>query len=273
LQCIVRWLEAAVDDSCLGVSAIDKFLIPSLQTITMPFQDTVFDSVVKFLSAHITRLEGLGCESTIFSRWKSLTHSTLTKYKLVSARFDVLQAPGLFGFIETLLHDDVNLLKNPQWLYTLPNRISNSLALGADPNGYNMAGRTVLMAVLESMENCDIPGDISKALVDMLLAYGADLRLRDRDGNTALHYAVRTQIPQVVKMIIGSGVDIHARNLNGESGMGLAVKQYELARPKQLPAAKKAYGVSQNTLVKFFDAGGRRSPPVPSILEPAHSDL
>ncbi|KAH8898938.1 hypothetical protein GQ53DRAFT_817163 [Thozetella sp. PMI_491] len=265
LQCIVQLLGAAVDDSHLQVTVMDQFLIPSLQTLTMPFQDMVLDSVVDFLSLHIGRLEGLESKSQSFSRWKAFTESTLFKYKTVRARFDVLQTPGLFGFIETLLHDDVHLLKSPQWLSSLPDRIARWLALGADPNSYDTAGRTVLMAVLDNMENSDIPGDISKTLADMLLADGADLRLRDRDGNTALHYAVRTQIPQVVKILIGSGVDIQARNYHGESAMGLAVNQYEQARPGRWSTTKTTYGTSQNTLVKFFDARGTQTSLVPAI--------
>lgn len=72
----------------------------------------------------------------------------------------------------------------------LQHRLENSVNVSVDVNQYNSDGLTPLHSFLTA--TFDINLDISWLVdecVEMLLQYGADPRMRDRQGNTALHLA------------------------------------------------------------------------------------
>lgn len=75
-------------------------------------------------------------------------------------------------------------------LECLQHRLSNSANVGVDVNQYNSDGLTPLHSFLTAVFdiNLDIPWLVPEC-VDLLLQHGADPRLCDRDGNTALHLA------------------------------------------------------------------------------------
>ena len=55
----------------------------------------------------------------------------------------------------------------------------------------------------------------SGVVVDYLLRRGADVTARSTDGNTALHRAVRPNVPDAVESLIAAGSDLEARNNSG----------------------------------------------------------
>jgi ankyrin repeat protein len=61
------------------------------------------------------------------------------------------------------------------------------LARGSQVNQMNNQGQTPLMLLVRSMQIRDNQHDLH--LIDLLLSYGADLEMRDRQGNTAYLYA------------------------------------------------------------------------------------
>lgn len=75
-------------------------------------------------------------------------------------------------------------------LECLQQRLENSANVGVDVNQYNTDGRTPLHSFLIATLdiNMDIPWLVPEC-VEMLLQAGADPRLHDRHGNTALHLA------------------------------------------------------------------------------------
>jgi ankyrin repeat protein len=48
-----------------------------------------------------------------------------------------------------------------------------------------------------------------------LINIGADVNLKDKDGNTALHYAVLMKSPLTILTLIQKGADINARDKDG----------------------------------------------------------
>ena len=48
--------------------------------------------------------------------------------------------------------------------------------------------------------------------------------LRDSEGNTALHYAVKHQFPNMAKLLVSRGANLQATNQKGESPVSLGVR-------------------------------------------------
>lgn len=96
----------------------------------------------------------------------------------------------------------------------LQHRLENSSNIGIDANQYNVDGLTPLHCFLTSTIdiNLDIPYLIPKC-VELLLQHGADPRMRDRDGNTALHLACSRARFDCAGMIIS-----HLLSLCGQQG-------------------------------------------------------
>lgn len=67
--------------------------------------------------------------------------------------------------------------------------------------------------------------------VDFLLANGADLRLKDDKGNTALHYCASGGAPDLAKRLIAKGAELDATNNSGDTPLFTAAAgQTDVAR-------------------------------------------
>lgn len=53
--------------------------------------------------------------------------------------------------------------------------------------------------------------------IEVLLAYGADVNIRDRKGNTALHAAARAGFCKVATVLLNAGADVNTRNSAGRT--------------------------------------------------------
>ncbi len=86
-----------------------------------------------------------------------------------------------------------------------------------NPNQADVQGRTLLMeVVLEKRAD----------LVKLLLDHGADPKLQDRDGWTALHFAAEFHLPDVVQMLLDKGAVIDARDHHGNTPLFKALSTY-----------------------------------------------
>jgi ankyrin repeat protein len=93
----------------------------------------------------------------------------------------------------------------------------------------------LLLAVLAMLATVAIAGineDLIKEIgsgdlpeVKRLLAKGADVNAKDRDGSTALMIASSLDKPEVVQLLLDEGADVNARNKNGLTALMLASKQ------------------------------------------------
>jgi ankyrin repeat protein len=75
---------------------------------------------------------------------------------------------------------------------------------------------------------------LNQKRVRLLLARGANVGIKDSDGNTPLHWAARSQSDQahaMVALLLASGADVSARNNKGETALDIA-EQHRLVSPR-----------------------------------------
>ncbi len=56
----------------------------------------------------------------------------------------------------------------------------------------------------------------------MLIAAGADLNARQKDGKTALHYAAQYGPAEALRLLLAAGADATLRDANGQTPLDLA---------------------------------------------------
>ena len=83
-----------------------------------------------------------------------------------------------------------------------------------DPNCHGLNGRPALMALVWSYD---------KERAEKLLAHGADVGARDRDGDTALHGAAKNGEVGMIQLLLDKGADPNARNNQGGTPLMWAV--------------------------------------------------
>lgn len=127
-------------------------------------------------------------------------HANGTPTKGVKRKMDVKDEPVL---------QNCPLSRRLQYLETV-------LQANVDVNHYNTSGDTVLMAfvthVLDGQEDKDLEQIIKK-----LIAAGANLEARNRNGETALQVAARSGQKFAVRVLLEQGANFHVRNCDGRS--------------------------------------------------------
>lgn len=102
--------------------------------------------------------------------------------------------------------------------------VEEAISLGADVNRKNDAGLTPLM--LSCAGDFQTMEDVQTALLEA----GADVTLRDEEGNTALHYAAQQASPRkataMTELMLDFGEpDVSAVNLSGKTALDYAVER------------------------------------------------
>lgn len=82
-------------------------------------------------------------------------------------------------------------------------------------------GLTVLMAEIDRLS---YKGDANNAIVKSMLGHGADVKVKNADGWTALHMAAELDQLETVKMLVKQGANIHARTNDGQTALDVAKK-------------------------------------------------
>ena len=75
---------------------------------------------------------------------------------------------------------------------------------GADVNAAGQNGVTPLLAAARG------PGRIKQ--VESLLAHGADVKAKDKDGMTALHIAAKRGADEIVRLLLAKGANVHTKD-------------------------------------------------------------
>ena len=133
---------------------------------------------------------------------------------------------------------------------------------GADVNAHTFHNKTPLM-----LASCRGPVDV----VTFLIEHGADVKLQDKDGDTALHYAAGFS-PNIIKKLLNLGAS-HMCNHQGLTPLhqacisaNIAVVEYLIQRPEitreqrvdalELLGASRATQYKEFSLLSFFVAEG-----------------
>ena len=99
-------------------------------------------------------------------------------------------------------------------------------ALEAHPNLLNFqpfaTRRTPLMRIINQISMVNVSDDYF-SLIDELINRGADLNLKDKDGNTALHLAVNTSDSILIESLLEAGANINLKDNDGNTALHLAV--------------------------------------------------
>lgn len=104
------------------------------------------------------------------------------------------------------------------------------LNVGVDPDNYDNNGNTPFMAFVTHRRAAEDDGATTRIL-SSLLAAGSDISRRNRQGETALHLAVKLGRRAATKFLLASGANIHART---SAGLGvLELGQNSAAECKQ----------------------------------------
>ncbi len=88
---------------------------------------------------------------------------------------------------------------------------------GADINYVYEDGENILIKSLKDYHS------VSKYNFDEYLVNGIDINFKDKEGNTALHYASRERHSHVYKQLIEQGVDIDVQNNKGQTPLMLSM--------------------------------------------------
>ncbi|KAH8803306.1 hypothetical protein F5884DRAFT_503615 [Xylogone sp. PMI_703] len=105
----------------------------------------------------------------------------------------------------------------------------NMVYLGVSVNHYDKNGNTVLMAFVTYLPD----GDDDKKLAELLhylIKAGADVRRRNRLGETALHIAVRLGRKVATRVLLQAGANVHARTSEGKGVLAVSEMYYFRAR-------------------------------------------
>ncbi|RCI16113.1 hypothetical protein L249_3212 [Ophiocordyceps polyrhachis-furcata BCC 54312] len=95
------------------------------------------------------------------------------------------------------------------------------LEAGVDPNHYDLAGNTPLMTFAAELPEDD-DYRTGPAMMELLIRQGADVKARNRAGETALHIAVRKGRKLAVRVLVHNGASVHVHDAQGRSLLDVA---------------------------------------------------
>ncbi len=93
------------------------------------------------------------------------------------------------------------------------------LAAGADVDKTNLAGATAIMYLLIHHN--------TRGILAMMLQAGANVNIKDDNGNTALHLAACRSSARTIQMLINAGADREIRNKNDQTAEDFARGLYD----------------------------------------------
>jgi ankyrin repeat protein len=153
------------------------------------------------------------------------------RVKNESPHLTVALSLGQIGMANWFLEKGAKLLRNDKGVtalmlaseaYGSGREIDFLVGIGADLDEQDESGRTALMCAVDSM---------TQHHVVALLKHGADLSLQDQHGDTVFHKACRLveygryHRRDIVEMLLEAGADVNVKNLNGQTPVAAAMEQ------------------------------------------------
>ena len=133
-------------------------------------------------------------------------HKSIARYLLVNgADTSAQDITGATPLHEAVRYGDIDIAKA-------------LLENGADANAEDNLGKTPVMLIIPDREQ--------DAMYRLLIAYKADVAKKDAYGDTVLHTATMASLsPAVLELLVAGGADVNARNKDGVSPLLIAVQK------------------------------------------------
>lgn len=140
-------------------------------------------------------------------------HKSIARYLLANgAHTSAQDITGATPLHEAVRYGDIDIAKA-------------LLESGADVNAEDNLGKTPVMLV--------IPEDKREAMYRILIEHAADVAKKDAYGDTVLHTATMTSLtPSILELLVAGGADVNARNKDGVSPLLIAVQKRNFAHIK-----------------------------------------
>jgi ankyrin repeat protein len=107
--------------------------------------------------------------------------------------------------------------------------VKDLVARGVDVNNYDNRGSTVLMAFITHLADGEDDKVLAKILTH-LIRHGANIHWRNRQGDSALHVAIRLGRKVATRVLLDHGANVHARNAEGKGVLSVGQSHYFAAR-------------------------------------------
>lgn len=140
-------------------------------------------------------------------------HVGITKYLLANkALTNVQDSTGATPLHEAIRYGNIDIAKL-------------LLESGANVNAKDNLGKTPILLIL--------PEEKRAAIYDLLIAHKADVAKKDMYGDTVLHIASMTNVSvDILKKLVAAGAEINARNKDGVTPLALSIKNHILPHAK-----------------------------------------
>jgi hypothetical protein len=116
-------------------------------------------------------------------------------------------------------------------------------------------GDTPLTSLLKSPLAVTIPADSFLKYVKCMLKFGAEIHIRDRNGDTALAIAARLGIHSVVTLLLEEGANVHSRDYLGVGILSQTERSMHLAAGDE-----KLWAMIWSCRITLIDAGAKEEP-------------
>jgi hypothetical protein len=167
----------------------------------------------------------------------------------VLLKFSVHGAPSS-NVPHTKLDDPARAL-NPRERYLI-----DLLNSGVDPNNYDKQGHTPLMAFITHLR-ADEDDELTTRLLHLLVQKKANIHYRNRQGETALHIAVKLGRRAATKFLLQHKANVHARTASGMGVLALGQEACKKSRDDQV-----LYAQSMLCMSLAIDSGAVSAPTV-----------
>jgi hypothetical protein len=117
------------------------------------------------------------------------------------------------------------------------------------------SGDTPLAALLKSPLAATIPADSLRKYVKRMLKLGAEIHIRDRNGDTALAIAARLGFHSVVTLLLEEGANVHSRDYLGVGILSQTERTMYLAAGDE-----KLWAMIWSCRITLIDAGAKEKP-------------